>query len=98
MNDAAHAFLTARTEAEQHGSTGETAIAQAMRAYTLAWTDPASADDELDLAERLLEHADLRATRINTQLAALIRDAGTTTNLEERARAVHTEISIAGLT
>jgi hypothetical protein len=98
MSDAADAFLAARTDAEQHGSTGETAIAQAMRAYTLAWTDPASADDELDLAERLLQHADLRATRINTQLAALIRDAGTTTDLEERARAVHTEISVAGLT
>ncbi|MGW2082614.1 hypothetical protein ACWCOW_37895 [Streptomyces sp. NPDC001939] len=34
------------------------------------------ADDELDLAEQLLVGLDLRATTINTAIAALVRDAG----------------------
>jgi hypothetical protein len=95
---AAEAFQAARTDAEQHGIAGEAATAQTMRAFALAFLDPNRADDELDLAERLLQHADLRATRLNARLAGLIRDAGTVRDIDDRAQALHTEIGISGLT
>jgi hypothetical protein len=98
MERAATAYEAARTEAEQHGVAGEQAIAQTQRAFVLAFTDPDLADDELDLAQHLLSGLDLRATTLTTQIAALIRDAGTTTkDLEDRARILRTEINIAGL-
>ena len=53
--------------------------------------------DELDLAEQLLANLDLRATTINAAIAALIRDAGSPT-LEDRLRALRTELDTAGLT
>lgn len=52
----------ARDEAEHHGVTSEPGNSQAHRAFALAFTDPAVADDELALAERLLVGVDLRAT------------------------------------
>lgn len=97
MDRAAAAYEAARTEAEEHGVAGERATSQAQRAFVLAFTDPARADDELDLAEQLLAGLDLRATTLTTQIAALARDAGTTAEVEDRAHALRTEISVAGL-
>ncbi|MFJ5803702.1 P-loop NTPase family protein [Streptomyces decoyicus] len=96
MDRAAAAYEAARTEAEEHGVAGERATSQAQRAFAIAFTDPARADDELDLAERLLSGLDLRATTLTTQIAALARDAGTA-EVEDRAHALRTEISVAGL-
>ncbi|WJY43289.1 ATP/GTP-binding protein (plasmid) [Streptomyces sp. P9-2B-2] len=97
MDRAAAAYEAARTEAEEHGVAGEQATSQAQRAFALAFTDPARAADELDLAEQLLSGLDLRATTLTTQIAALARDAGTTAEVEDRAHVLRTEISVAGL-
>ncbi|MFJ6792087.1 ATP/GTP-binding protein [Streptomyces angustmyceticus] len=97
MERAAAAYEAARGEAEEHGVAGERATSQAQRAFALAFADPARADDELDLAEQLLAGLDLRATTLTTKIAALARDAGTTAEVEDRAHALRTEISVAGL-
>ncbi|MGW7003661.1 ATP/GTP-binding protein [Streptomyces sp. NPDC054933] len=97
MVKAAAAYEAARAEAEEHGVAGERAIAQAQRAWALAFTDPDVADDEIDLAQQLLSGLELRATSLTTQIAALVRDAGTAADLEDRASALRSEISVAGL-
>ncbi|MEU8976845.1 hypothetical protein AB0D11_48350 [Streptomyces monashensis] len=94
---AAAAHLAGRTEAEQHGVTGEAAHNQALRALSVAFYDPAQADDEIDLAHQLLANLDLRATTINAAIAALIRDAGHPA-LDDRIRTLRTELDVAGLT
>ncbi|WP_206189686.1 hypothetical protein [Streptomyces griseoruber] len=94
---AAEAYLAGRLEAEQHAKAGEAAHNQALRALALAFVDPVQADDELDLAERLLNGLDLRATTINAAIAAVIRDAGSPT-VEDRVRTLRTELDVAGLT
>ncbi|AXK36500.1 ATP/GTP-binding protein [Streptomyces armeniacus] len=96
MDEAADAYEAGRLEAEQHGKAGEAATTQALRAFALAFADPDQADDALDLAAELLARVDLRATTINAQLAALVRDAGHP-GVEDRARHLRTEISTAGL-
>ncbi|GGN44968.1 hypothetical protein GCM10012285_28160 [Streptomyces kronopolitis] len=95
---AAAAYEAARTEAEQHGVVGEQATSQAQRAFTLAFTDPGQADDEIELAQQLLTGLDLRATTLTTHIAALIRDAGTSTDIADRAHLLRTQIHLAGLT
>nr|WP_285544087.1 ATP/GTP-binding protein [Streptomyces lavendulae] len=97
MNQAATAFATARTEAEQHGNTGEQAIAQAHLALAYAFTDPDRADAEIALAEQLLAGLDQRATALTLKVAALARAAGTFTDLGG-AQALRTEIHAAGIT
>jgi hypothetical protein len=97
MSRAAGHYRAARGEAEQHGVRGEAATAQSMRAFVLAFTDPDRADDEIDLAQRLLQHVGMRASGINASLAALARDAGQATDLEARAQAGLAEIRAAGL-
>ncbi|MEU9072378.1 ATP/GTP-binding protein [Streptomyces sp. NPDC048306] len=94
---AADAYLAGRLEAEQHAKAGEAAHNQALRALAVAFYDPDQAADELDLAHRLLAHLDLRATRINAAIAALIRDAGSPA-LGDRIHTLRTELDIAGLT
>lgn len=93
---AAAAYLAGRLEAEQHAKSGEAAHNQALRALALAFLDPHQADDELELAQQLLAGLDLRATTINAAIAALIRDAGDPT-LDDRVRALRTELDVAGL-
>lgn len=98
MNRAASAYEAARTEAEQHGVAGERATSQAQRAFVLAFTNPDQADDELHLAEQLLTGLDLRATTLTTRIAALVRDAGSSGDVEDRARVLRAEIGVSGLT
>ncbi|WP_369142393.1 ATP/GTP-binding protein [Streptomyces sp. R44] len=93
---AAAAYLAGRTEAEEHAVRGEAAHNQAKRALAIAFTDPHLADDELDLAYHLLTGLDLRATTINTEIAALVRDAGHDT-VDDRVRTLRAELDIAGL-
>ncbi|MFB7852708.1 hypothetical protein ACFC34_37635 [Streptomyces sp. NPDC056053] len=97
MNQAATAYEAARRDAEQHGVAGERATSQAQRAFVLAFTDPRRADDELESAQQLLNGLDLRATTLTTQIAALVRDAGTTPDVEDRARALQAEAAAAGI-
>lgn len=66
MDRAAVAYAAARDEAEPHSVTGERGNSQAHRAFALAFTDPAVADNELALAEQLLADVDLRATTLIT--------------------------------
>jgi hypothetical protein len=94
---AADAYRAARIEAEQHAIAGEAATAQSMRAFVLAFGDPDRADNEIDLANRLLQQVELRASRLNVHLAALARDAGRSSNIEDRALALQGEITAAGL-
>ncbi|MEV7442914.1 hypothetical protein AB0O22_17455 [Streptomyces sp. NPDC091204] len=97
MQRATSAYQAARDEAEHHGVAGERAISQAQRAFALAFTDPAVADDELDLTEQLLTGLDMRATRLTTQIAALARDAGTPA-ADGRARTLRAEVAASGET
>lgn len=99
MDRAAAAYAAARDEAEHHGVTGERGNSQAHRAFALAFTDPAVADDELALAEQLLAGVDLRATTLITHIAALARDAGRThADIDDRAHVLRAEIRTAGVT
>ncbi|MFC9131878.1 ATP/GTP-binding protein [Streptomyces sp. NPDC057099] len=99
MDRAAAAYAAARDEAEHHGVTGERGNSQAHRAFALAFTDQAVADDELALAEQLLAGVDLRATTLITHIAALARDAGRTdADIDDRAQGLRTEIRTAGVT
>ncbi|MEU8764701.1 hypothetical protein [Streptomyces sp. NPDC048659] len=97
MHRAATAYQAARDEAEQHGVAGERATSQAQRAFVLAFSDPAAADDEIDLAEQLLTGLDLRATTLTVKIAALARDAGTDTGVPDRAEILRAEARTAGL-
>lgn len=98
MPQAAAAYETARTEAEEHGIAGERATSQAQRAFTLAFMSPDHAADEIELAEQLLTGLVLRVTSATVRIAALIRDAGTTQDIEDRAELLRTEIGLAGVT
>ncbi|MFI8769457.1 ATP/GTP-binding protein [Streptomyces sp. NPDC053792] len=99
MAAAASAYAAARAEAEEHGNTGEQAIAQAHLALALAFTDPARADDEITLAEQLLAGLDQRATALTAQLAALVRHAGSSgPGFTARAAALRNEITASGIT
>ncbi|MET9572445.1 ATP/GTP-binding protein [Streptomyces virginiae] len=97
MNRAAAAYTTARDQAEHYGVAGERATSQAQRAFVLAFTDPDTADDELDLADQLLNGLDLRATTLTTKIAALVRDAGALSSLDA-ARLLRADITEAGVT
>lgn len=97
MHRAATAYAAACTEAEQHAVSGERATCQAQRAFTLAFTDPATADAELDLAEQFLTGLDLRATRLTVHIATLIRDAGHE-EVDNRAGQLRAETTDSGIT
>ncbi|MGW1533895.1 ATP/GTP-binding protein [Streptomyces aureus] len=94
---AAAAYLAGRTEAEQHGKTGEAAHSQALHAFATALCAPDQATAEIDLAHQLLTSLNLRATTINVRRAELIRDAGNA-SVDEQIAALRTELDIAGLT
>ncbi|MCY0954124.1 ATP/GTP-binding protein [Streptomyces sp. H27-S2] len=98
MDRAAASYAAARTEAEEHGIAGERATSQAQRALVIAFTDPAGAADELELAEQLLTGLNLRTTTLTTKVAALVRDAGdTTADVEDRCRMLRAEIDTTGI-
>ncbi|WP_369173300.1 ATP/GTP-binding protein [Streptomyces sp. R28] len=98
MPRAAAAYEAHRTEAEEFGFAGERAIAQAHRALAMAFTDPGVADDELDLARRLLTGHDERATTLAAQIAVLVRAAGSRrTDIEDYARLLRTQVDTAGI-
>ncbi|WP_371642677.1 hypothetical protein [Streptomyces mirabilis] len=73
---AAAAYLAGRTEAEQHGTAGEAAHNQALRAFAIALYAPDQATAEIDLAYQLLASLNLRATTINVVRAEYCIHAG----------------------
>ncbi|MEV6652747.1 hypothetical protein [Streptomyces sp. NPDC051219] len=97
MERAAAAYLAARSEAEEHGVVGETDMVQAHLAFAVAFTDPLRADDELDLADRLLSRLSLRSTEMTARIATLVRDAGFAADLPDRAAVLLAEIDVSGI-
>ncbi|MEV6961335.1 ATP/GTP-binding protein [Streptomyces sp. NPDC051207] len=97
MNRAAAAYRAARSEAEQNDVVGETAMSQAHLAFAVAFTDPVQADDELDLADRLLSRLRLRSAEMTARIAALVRDAGYAADVPDRAAVLLAEISVSGI-
>ncbi|RYJ19704.1 hypothetical protein CU044_7551 [Streptomyces sp. L-9-10] len=99
-DQAVAAFEAGRAEAEQHGAAGERAMTQARLALAVSFADPVRADDELALADQLLNGFDQRSNRLLAQAVALIKDAGTdagTGDVTGRAQSLHTDIEAAGL-
>ncbi|MGW0771780.1 ATP/GTP-binding protein [Streptomyces sp. NPDC002676] len=97
MDRAAAAYLADRSEAEEHAVEGERTMVQAHLAFAVAFIDPLRADDELDLAERLLLNLNLRSTELTARIAALVRDAGFAQDLPERAAVLLAEIGVSGV-
>ncbi|MGW0316078.1 ATP/GTP-binding protein [Streptomyces flavidovirens] len=97
MDRAAAAYLADRSEAEQYAVAGERAMVQAHLAFAVAFTDPLRADDELDLADRLLSRLSLRSTELTARIAALVRDAGLAADPPGRAAALLAEIGVSGV-
>ncbi|MFF5519069.1 ATP/GTP-binding protein [Streptomyces coeruleorubidus] len=97
MERAAAAYLAGRSEAEEHGVVGETAVAQAHLAFAVSFIDPLRADDELDLADRLLSPLSLRSNEMTARIATLVRDAGFAVDLPDRAAVQLAEIGVSGI-
>ncbi|MFF7975818.1 ATP/GTP-binding protein [Streptomyces sp. NPDC007905] len=97
MHRAAAAYAAARTQAEEHAIAGERATSQAQRAFVLSFTHPDAAAGEIDFAHQLLAGLVLRVTTATVSAAELIRDAGTTRDIEDRAEQLRTEIRLAGV-
>ncbi|WP_419249125.1 ATP/GTP-binding protein [Streptomyces luteogriseus] len=97
MERATAAYLAARSEAEEHGAAGETAMVQAHLAFTVSFAGPLRADDELDLADRLLSRLSLRSSEMTVRTAALVRDAGFSADVPDRAAVLLAEIGVSGI-
>lgn len=91
------AYLAARSEAEEHGAAGETAMSQAHLAFAVSFTDLLRADDELDLADRLLSCLSLRSSEMTARIATLVRDAGLAPDVPDRAAVLLAEIDVSGI-
>lgn len=91
------AYLASRREAEENGAAGETAMSQAHLAFAASFTDPLRADDELDLADRLLSRTSLRSSEMTARIATLVRDAGLASDVPDRAAVLLAEIGVSGI-
>jgi hypothetical protein len=85
-----------RAEAESAG--GEAALSRACLAFASAFQDRARADQQIQLAERLLQSAHIRWADIQTANATLLRDAGADPHVPARAAEVEAEARASGLT
>ncbi|UCA54023.1 ATP/GTP-binding protein [Streptomyces sp. WA6-1-16] len=97
MERATAAYLAARSEAEEHGAVGETAMVQAHLAFAVSFADPLRADDELELVDRLLSRLSLRSSEMTVRIAELVRDAGFSADVPDRAAALLAEIGVSGI-
>ncbi|PVC97319.1 ATP/GTP-binding protein [Streptomyces sp. CS014] len=97
MERAIAAYLAARSEAEEHGAVGETAMVQAHLAFAVSFADPLRADDELELVDQLLSRLSLRSSEMTVRIAALVRDAGFSADVPDRAAALLAEIGVSGI-
>ncbi|MFE3143991.1 hypothetical protein [Streptomyces scopuliridis] len=71
-------------------------MTQVRLALAVSFADPVRADDELALADQLLDGLDQRSNSLLAQVVALIKDAGTG-GVTDRAQSLHADIEAAGL-
>jgi hypothetical protein len=95
---ACSAYDMACQEAEAKSAHGEAALSRACLAFASSFQDRARADEQIRLAERLLEGAHIRWAEIQSRIAALLRDAGTDPDLPVRAAGVEADAQASGLT
>ena len=73
-------------------------MSRACLAFASAFQDRARAEQQIRLAEDLLQGANIRWADIQTRIAALLRDAGTDPGLPARAAEVEADARASGLT
>ncbi|MER5395392.1 ATP/GTP-binding protein [Streptomyces sp. NPDC002599] len=91
------AYMEGRRQAEQHRSSGESAMAQACVAFATAFVDPGTATDDIELANQLLQGVNLRWSQFNARLASLIADAGVHDDVPDRSGVLLAETEAAGM-
>ncbi|MFJ1869676.1 hypothetical protein ACIOD1_34350 [Streptomyces sp. NPDC088097] len=89
-------FEAGRSEAEQHGASGERAMMQVRLALAIAFADPDRAADEFALAHQLLDGLDQRSNTLLAQVVTLIKDAGYP-SVPDRAEHLRSDVETAGL-
>lgn len=98
ITPACSCYAEACRQAEAEAAAGEAALSRACLAFAAAFQDRARADQQIQLAERLLQGARIRWAEIQTRIAALLRDAGTDDGLPARAEAIEADARTSGLT
>ena len=91
-------YAAARDQALDAGQAGEAALSQACLAFAAAFQDRPRAAEQISRAEELLANVTIRWAEVQTRIAALVRDAGITDNVPERAESLAAEAREAGLT
>lgn len=92
------AYDNACRQAEAESAHGEAALSRACLAFAAAFQDHARADQQIQLAEQLLQSAHIRWAEIQTRNAALLRDAGADPAMPARAAEVEADAQAGGLT
>lgn len=95
---ACSAYDDACRQAESESADGEAALSRACLAFASAFQDRARADQQIQLAEQLLQSAHIRWAEIQTRNAALLRDAGADSDVPARAAEVEADAQASGLT
>ena len=94
---ACSAYDDACRQAEAESADGEAALSRSCLAFASAFQDRARADQQIQLAERLLQSAHIRWAEIQTRNAALLRDAGADADVPARAAEVEADAQASGL-
>ncbi|MFG3134476.1 ATP/GTP-binding protein [Streptomyces tendae] len=95
---ACSAYATSRDQALAAGQVGEAALSQACLAFAAAFEDRPRSAEQIARAEELLAGVSIRWAETQNRIAGLVRDAGITPDLPERADALAREAVAAGLT
>lgn len=95
---ACSAYDDACREAAAESAPGEAALSRACLAFAAAFQDRARADQQILLAEQLLQNARIRWAEIQTRIAGLLRDAGADPDLPARGAEVEADARSSGLT
>lgn len=95
---ACSAYDDACREAMAESNPGEAALSRACLAFAAAFQDSGRADQQIRLAEQLLQSATIRWAEVQTRIAGLLRDAGADPALPARTAAVEAEADASGLT
>ncbi|SHL02479.1 ATP/GTP-binding protein [Actinacidiphila paucisporea] len=95
---ACSAYDDACREAVAESNPGEAALSRACLAFAAAFQDRARADQQIQLAEHLLQSANIRWARVQTRIAGLLRDAGADPTVPARAADIEADAEASGLT
>lgn len=95
---ACSAYDDACREAVAESNPGEAALSRACLAFAAAFQDTGRADQQIQLAEHLLEGASIRWAEIQARIAGLLRDAGADPALPARAADIEAAAAAGGLT